>query len=95
MYSVICASPNDYYLILNTKAVILLSHFLYFCFPTFFIGKRGWRREQKVTYRRRRQYKVIFESFLRVAFSICSVRKKKCHCWTLPSIPVAEVENGA
>lgn len=45
--------------------------------------------------RRRRQYDIIVESLLVVVFSVCGVRRIKCHCWTLPSSPLAGIEIGA
>lgn len=40
---------------------------------------------------RRKQYDVIFESLLVVVFSVCGVRRKV----SLPSIPLAGIENAA
>lgn len=71
----------DFHLILDTKAVILLiSFFLAFFISAsllLFIGKRGWRRKEKVAHgRRRRQYDMVFESLLVVVFSVRGVRRK-------------------
>lgn len=83
---------------LNTKAVILfdlfLPHFLEFCFPASLSGKRGWSREEKVACRERMQDKMMLNPSLSWHFQSV-VSGEMCHCWTLPSILLAGIENGA
>lgn len=55
---------------------LFLPHGLHFCFPTSFIDKRGWRGKEKVAYRRRRQYVMVFKGLLGVVFPIYRVRKE-------------------